>query len=143
MELDQGQIIQSNRKINMKYSILILILFLFCSLFGQENANKIESIKYTYKVTKSDSLNAYVFFANIDKKYDKYPSMVIFHGGGCSIGEPSWAFWRAENYAKMGMVVIAAQYRLSDQKSITPIDAMEDARDIILWIRKNADDFNR
>jgi acetyl esterase len=33
---------------------------------------------------------------------------------------------------------VAAEYRLSDQKTITPLDAMADARDIVRWMRRNA-----
>jgi acetyl esterase/lipase len=36
------------------------------------------------------------------------------------------------------MVAIAAQYRLSDQKDITPLEAMADARDVIRWMRSHA-----
>lgn len=37
------------------------------------------------------------------------------------------------------MVALAAQYRLSDQKNITPLEAMADAREVIKWTRLNAD----
>jgi acetyl esterase/lipase len=37
------------------------------------------------------------------------------------------------------MVSIAAQYRLSNQKDVTPLEAMMDARDIIRWLRRNCD----
>ena len=36
------------------------------------------------------------------------------------------------------MVAVAAQYRLSDQKSITPIEATDDARAVIRWMRSQA-----
>jgi acetyl esterase len=35
-------------------------------------------------------------------------------------------------------VAVAAEYRLCDQKTITPLDAMADARDMIRWMRRNA-----
>ncbi len=35
-------------------------------------------------------------------------------------------------------MAIAAQYRLSDQKSVTPLEAMEDTRAVIQWIRSGA-----
>jgi len=37
------------------------------------------------------------------------------------------------------MVAIAAQYRLSNQIDVTPVDAMQDARDVIRWVRMHAD----
>ena len=56
-------------------------------------------------------------------------AIVLFYGGGWVAGEPSWAFGRAQHFAERGMVAVAAQYRLSDQKEITPLDAVEeDAR---------------
>ncbi len=66
-------------------------------------------------------------------------AIVLFHGGGWAMGEPAWAFSRAQHFAERGMVAIAAQYRLSDQKAITPHEAMADARAVIRWVRAHAD----
>ena len=55
------------------------------------------------------------------------------------MGEPEWGFSLARHFAELGMIGAAAQYRLSDQKSITPLDAMADARAVIRWMRANAD----
>lgn len=63
---------------------------------------------------------------------------VHFHGGGWDMGEPAWAFSRARHFAELGMVAVAVQYRLSDQKSVTPVDAMSDARAAIRWVRSEA-----
>jgi acetyl esterase/lipase len=65
---------------------------------------------------------------------------VLFHGGGWSIGEPAWAFGLAKHFAERGMVAVAAQYRLSDQKKLTPLDAMDDARAAIRWVRSHVGD---
>jgi len=119
--------------------LAVLLTFLSClNLNAQNNSQVKGQIEYTYDSTKTVSLKAYIFFPYEKELKKSNPAIVIFHGGGWSIGEPSWAFGLAKKYAKKGMVAIAAQYRLSDQKSITPIDAMEDARNVILWIRKNS-----
>jgi len=68
-------------------------------------------------------------------------AIVLFYGGGWVAGEPSWAFGRAQHFAERGMVAVAAQYRLSDQKEITPLDAVEDADDAIRWVRSHANEF--
>lgn len=65
-------------------------------------------------------------------------AIVLFHGGGWSIGEPSWAHTRARHFAELGLVAVAAQYRLSDQKTVTPLDAMADARAAIRWMRRES-----
>lgn len=69
-------------------------------------------------------------------------AIIIFHGGGWAVGDPTWAYTRAHRYAELGMVAIAAQYRLSDQADITPIEAIADARAHIRWARANAERLN-
>jgi len=69
-------------------------------------------------------------------------AIIVFHGGGWARGEPSWAYPRARRYAERGMVGIAAQYRLSNQADITPLEAMADARGHIRWVRANAERLN-
>ena len=65
--------------------------------------------------------------------------MVIFYGGGFVQGNPSWAFGQARHYADKGMIAVSAQYRLSNFRDITPIEAIQDAKDLMIWLRKNAD----
>lgn len=40
------------------------------------------------------------------------------------------------------MVAVAAQYRLTNTQDITAIESMSDARDLIMWMRLNADSLN-
>ncbi|MFC2152296.1 alpha/beta hydrolase [Bacteroidota bacterium] len=117
--------------------LMVIISFTaYChNLFAQESLIKVP-VEYIYDSTKMIDLKAYVFSPS--EKREVNPAIVIFHGGGWDIGEASWAFGLAEKYAQKGMVAIAAQYRLSDQETTSPIDAMEDARNIILWMRDNA-----
>ena len=83
-------------------------------------------------------LKAFVFSSNRDSAGEPRSGIVLFHGGGWAQGEPEWAFARARHFAERGMVAVAAQYRLSDQKSISPIEAMADARAVIRWMRSQA-----
>jgi acetyl esterase len=69
-------------------------------------------------------------------------AIIVFHGGGWAVGDPTWSYPRAHRYVGRGMVAIAAQYRLSDQALITPIEAMADARAHIRWARANAERLN-
>ncbi len=66
-------------------------------------------------------------------------AIVLFHGGGWVGGDPQWAFTRAQHFAERGVVAFAAQYRLSDEKTgVTPLEAMDDAKAAIRWMRANA-----
>lgn len=123
----------------MNFTHLLLVSFMTLNSYSQDINDFLGPVEYIYDSTKEYDLKAYVFSPNETNLVSKYPAIVIFHGGGWNIGEPSWAFGIAEKYAKQGMVAIAAQYRLSDQKKITPLDAMEDARNVIIWMREKSE----
>lgn len=65
-------------------------------------------------------------------------AIVLFHGGGWNSGQPEWTYSAARRFAALGMVAIAAQYRLADEKAVTPLEAMSDASDAVRWVRANA-----
>ena len=91
----------------------------------------------TYKTVDGVELKAHVF-APATADAGPRPAIVFFHGGGWNAGSPEWAYERARRYAAKGLTAIAIQYRLSDFKTITPLDAMADTRDAIRWIRTHA-----
>jgi len=124
----------------MKNKILILFILISGLATAQSNSIPLEPIEFTYKSIGSDSLKAYVFYPQNITEKENLSSIVIFHGGGWAMGEPSWGFEYARKYAKLGLISISVEYRLSDEKNITPIDAMEDTRDFFIWVRENAKD---
>lgn len=126
----------------MKKLIIFIPIFYFVFLSAQDVTTDGEPIEYVYHTGLQKELKGYVFNPSDFYFASKLPAIVIFHGGGWVSGEPAWAFSLAEKFAKQGMVAIAAEYRLSDQISITPIDAMEDARNVILWMKQNAEKLN-
>lgn len=98
-----------------------------------------DHIVKTYKTINGYNLQAHIFYPNDFKKGEKRPAILVFHGGGWNIGNSSWAFPGAKQYSNLGMIGIAVQYRLSNFIDITPIDAMKDAKDLMIWLRINAD----
>ncbi len=73
----------------------------------------------------------------------EYPAIVIFHGGGWSVGEASWGFNSAKHYASKGMVAFSVQYRLQESDNeTTPYESVLDAQNAIRWVRKNASKFS-
>ncbi|MBM4172254.1 MAG: alpha/beta hydrolase [Ignavibacteria bacterium] len=121
----------------MKQYKIFVLFFSFCQgtfLYAQQ----IKTQEYIYSQKGNIELKAYLFSKDsIDNKTD-LPAIVIFHGGGWAYGDASWSFGRAKHFANLGFVSVAAQYRLSDQKEITPLEAMEDAKEIIKWMRTNS-----
>ena len=123
----------------MKFTCFLLVTLITLNIYSQ-GINEISGpAEYIYDSTKEHDLKAYVFSPKEAYLVSDHPAIVIFHGGGWNSGEPFWAFGLAEKYAKKGMVAVAAQYRLSDLETITPLDAMEDARNIIIWMREESE----
>lgn len=65
-------------------------------------------------------------------------AIVLFHGGGWNEGDASWMDGVAQRMTAAGLVAISVDYRLSDQKTVTPFDAVVDARAAMRWVRSNA-----
>ena len=92
-----------------------------------------------YKTVGAESLVVHVF--NPAKTGVRRAAVVLFHGGGFVWGSPDITDGSAREYAARGIVAFSAQYRLADRKSITPIDQLEDAFDVIRWVRRHADEY--
>lgn len=106
------------------------------------NAQPAPATKIGPRVEQLQSLDGAPLEAHV---FDPGPSaepraaIVVFHGGGWYMGDPTWAYGRAQRYAGLGLVAVAAQYRLaSEQNTVSPIDAVADARAQIAWLRANA-----
>ena len=99
-----------------------------------------DHIVKTYKMINGYNLQAHIFYPNDFKKGEKRPAILVFFGGGWDDGNVTWAFGNAKQYSNLGMIGIAVQYRLSNlHRDITPIDAMQDAKDLMIWLRINSD----
>ncbi len=125
-----------NGLIRWSVGVLCVLWFISAKTHGQDTVQVNGPVEYTYRTVDDRALKAYVF--QPANGAAGRAAIVIFHGGGWSIGEPEWAFGRARHFAARGMTAVAAQYRLSDQKSITPVEAMADARAVIHWMRTSA-----
>jgi acetyl esterase len=108
-------------------------------LYNSYSDSEKDHVVKIFKSVEEYKLEAHIFYPDSIKKDDKRPAIVIFHGGGFVLGNPSWAFDKARHYADKGMIAVSAQYRLSNFRDITPLDAIQDAKDLMIWLRKNAD----
>ncbi len=125
----------------MKFIILVISLLTTFYTNAQVASDSLAIEEYVYD--SEHKLKIYcVRPANYTPKKE-YPAIVIFHGGGWSIGEASWGFSNAKHYASKGMVAFSVQYRLQDlENGITPYESVLDAQTAIRWIRKNATKFS-
>ncbi len=122
---------------------LFLILNLIIPTTSAQASLDFNKTEYVYSTNHRDSLRLHVFESKSKKRNpDDTPAIIIFHGGGWSSGKSSWAFNLAQRFAEKGIKGVAVQYSLSDKQNLSPIDAMTDAKDAIIWVRKNAEKLN-
>lgn len=121
-------------------TFLVLVALMFClSAHAAENDSPVVGpIEHIYATHDGVELKAFLF-APAPEEGAHRSAIAVFHGGGWSIGAAEWGFGRARHFAELGMVAVSVQYRLSDEKEVTPIEAMADARAAIRWMRSNAD----
>lgn len=118
---------------------LTLFIFTFSSNAWSYTDKVVEGpFEVVYAVHDTIALHAYIFRPKPEPR-EPVAAAVVFHGGGWHSGKAQWAFGTARHFAELGMIGIAVEYRLSDQKTITPLEAMADTRDAIRWIRTHAD----
>lgn len=123
-------------------SAVVFILSVQGPIFGEQKAEIKSPEPHVFSTPGGTELNLYVVSAAGAGGGSTRAAIVIFYGGGWSMGDASWSFDRARHFSEKGMVAIAAQYRLSNQKDITPLDAMADARAAMCWVRIHAKELN-
>jgi len=93
---------------------------------------------FTYRQIGERALKAYVFFPETKAKHRA--AVLLFHGGAWKLGEASWMFDRAKEFAEKGIVAVSVDYRLSND-GLSPIDGVEDACAAFKWVREQSDKF--
>jgi acetyl esterase/lipase len=94
---------------------------------------------FTYREIEGRTLKGYVF-GPVTSPTPR-PAILLFHGGAWQLGDASWMFGRAREFARDGIVAIAVDYTLAlDNHS--PVDGVDDACAAFRWVRAHAKDLN-
>ncbi len=94
--------------------------------------------RITYKVLPSgDSLFAHVFHP---RKNVKHSAVAWFFAGGWKYGSPLQFYRESAHLSEQGVLAVSFDYRISSLYQSTKEEALEDAKDAIKWMRKNAVD---
>ena len=118
----------------------VSILLIFGSLQLNCSQNKIQQIKpekILYKNTNEGELNLFVYKPLEFDIKKKHSCIVFFHGGGWNSGNPEQFQRQSRYFASRGMVAISVEYRIRNKHGTSPIQAMEDAKSAIRFIRSN------
>ncbi|MDR1505164.1 MAG: alpha/beta hydrolase [Prevotella sp.] len=100
-----------------------------------ESVQAIEHLVYS-NPTESRELHLNIYRP---KDNNKYPALLMVHGGGWSSGDLTLQIPMAQQIAAKGYVTIPVEYRLSPE-AIYPA-ALFDLKTAIRWIRANADTY--
>lgn len=97
-----------------------------------------DAASYAYHSTPQGDVLAHVFQPE-GLRDELRPAVIFFHGGFWDIPMPTQFVPHCLHFASRGAVAIAAETRNSSRHNTGPIEAIEDARKLIRWVRENAD----
>ena len=119
------------------FSLVTLFLFFFNLIFSQISPERV-----LYKSTDQADLNLFVYKPVDFDKSQTYSCIVFFHGGGWNSGDYKQFERQSIYFASRGMVAFSVEYRIRNKHATSPIEAMEDAKSAIRFIRSNAELFS-
>ena len=123
----------------LRFTISILLIFGSIQLnYSQNKIQQIKPEKILYKSTNEGELNLFVYKPSEFDIKKKYSCIVFFHGGGWNSGNPEQFDRQSRYFASRGMVAVSVEYRIRNVHGTSPIQAMEDAKSAIRFIRSNA-----
>ncbi|GAA5116615.1 alpha/beta hydrolase [Luteolibacter yonseiensis] len=96
---------------------------------------------YVYEQRPEGDVLAHLFLPAKDHGIPR-PVVVFFHGGFWDSPTPTQFVPHCLHFASRGAVAVAAETRTSAKHGTGPLEAIEDARALIRWLRQNADTFN-
>ncbi len=100
-----------------------------------------DAATYVYEQRPEGDVLAHLFFPE-KAKPEPRPVILFFHGGLWDTPTPTQFVPHCLHFAARGAVAVAAETRTSARHGSGPLEAIEDARDLIRWLRHNADTFN-
>ena len=116
------------------------VAVLFVALAACQDSSEVSlgpPVIHTYREVGGRQLRAHAFPPVAGSGIEGRSAVLLFHGGGWSVGSPEWTFTAARRFASWGMVAISVEYRLSAD-DITPIDALADVCAAFVWARQQA-----
>ena len=123
----------------LRFTLSILLIFGSLQLnYSQNKIQQIKPEKILYKSTNEGELNLFVYKPSEFDIKKKYSCIVFFHGGGWNSGTPEQFQRQSRYFASRGMLAVSVEYRIKNEHGTSPIQAMEDAKSAIRFIRSNA-----
>ncbi len=100
-----------------------------------------DASSYVYHQTPQGEVLAHVFLPKTPAAGPR-PVVVFFHGGLWDTSMPTQFIPHCLHFAERGAVAVAVETRLSSRHGTGPIEAIEDARELVRWLRQHHSTFN-
>ena len=100
-----------------------------------------DAATYVYEQRPEGDVLAHVFLPE-KAGPEPRPVIVFFHGGFWDTPTPTQFVPHCLHFASRGAVTVAAETRTAARHRTGPLEAIEDARALVRWLRFNADTFN-
>ena len=123
----------------LRFTLSILLIVGLLQLnYSQNKIQQIKAEKILYKSINEGELNLFIYKPSKFDIKKKYSCIVFFHGGGWNSGNPEQFQRQSRYFASRGMVAVSVEYRIRNVHGTSPIQAMEDTKSAIRFIRSNA-----
>ena len=123
----------------LRFTLSILLIVGLLQLnYSQNKIQQIKAEKILYKSINEGELNLFIYKPSKFDIKKKYSCIVFFHGGGWNSGNPEQFQRQSRYFASRGMVAVSVEYRIRNKHGTSPIQAMEDVKSAIRFIRSNA-----
>lgn len=102
--------------------------------------NPVPDAQWIYKTVGETELKMDVFLPDgYDASKEKFPAIVIFHGGSWRTGTPDMHYPDCAYWSRRGMIAVSVDYRLKERDHIdVPLECVKDAKSAFRFLRKNA-----
>lgn len=100
-----------------------------------------DAASYVYHAAPQGDVLAHVFQPEKSSASPR-PAVVFFHGGFWDTPMPTQFVPHCLHFASRGAVAVAAETRTTSRHGTGPVEAIEDARELIRWLRQNAETLN-
>lgn len=101
-----------------------------------------DAATYIYQERAQGPVQAHLFMPQNELSGPPRTVVVFFHGGFWDSPTPTQFVPHCRHFASRGAVAVAAETRTGARHDTGPVEAIEDARDLIRWLRHNAGTFN-
>jgi acetyl esterase/lipase len=99
-----------------------------------------DAATYIYQERPQGPVHAHVFFPQ-QQATSPRPIVVFFHGGFWDTSTPAQFVPHCLHFVSRGAVAVVAETRTQQSHGTGAIEAIEDARDLVRWLRHNHDTF--